>query len=156
MFRLSKKTEYAILAMQYLASRKSSLVSAKEISAALDISFEFLSKSLQALMKAGLVKSQQGIRGGYYLTRNPEDITLMNVTDALNEKTSVVECQEGEEDCDRVEYCTLRSPMNVIQMKIDGIFKQMTISDLLKESMLPPKINGTPKTKLYEISTELK
>lgn len=139
MFRLSKKIEYAIIAMQYLASKEGELVSAKEMSENLNISFEFLSKTLQALMKSELVESHQGIKGGYALARKSEEITLADIVNSLDEKTGIVECFNTEKfgDCGRTAECTIKDPMSEIQNKINDIFNKTTISEL-------GKMNGKP------------
>lgn len=138
MFKLSKKVEYALLSLQYLALRDGELATAKEISEQLNISFEFLSKTLQTLMKNGLIRSQQGIKGGYVLARGPEIITISHVVAALDSSPRVVECvnNDDRDDCNRAEDCTIKHPMLVIQKKIEAIFDSTTISELSQPKLL--------------------
>jgi Rrf2 family protein len=75
MLRLSKKVEYAVLALQYIAANEGKIVPAKEIAENLHISFEFLSKTLQTLMKRKLISSQHGTKGGYVLVKKPTEMT---------------------------------------------------------------------------------
>lgn len=135
MLKLSKKVEYALLAIQYLAAKEDNLVTAKEMSSGMNVSFEFLSKSLQALMKSGLVNSQQGIKGGYFLSRKPDLITLADVIRAVDEKTSIVDCSNSldsdTDGCVRVGECTLMHPMHNLQKKIDVVFENTTMAELL-------------------------
>ncbi len=133
MYRLSKKIEYALLAMQYIASNDNRKISAKEMSEKLNISFEFLSKTLQMLMKNGLVESHQGIRGGYTLAREPEDISVADVIHSLESKTGIVECMDDEKDddnCGRADHCTIRTPIAHIQRKVNDVFKSTSIAEL--------------------------
>lgn len=133
MLRLSKKIEYAILAMQYMASHGSEKATAKELSEELNISFEFLSKALQSLMKAGLAESIQGIKGGYRLARPPEEISVADVITAMENRIGIVECiQKGKDGCGRAEDCTIRIPMVHLQKKIETIFDSTTIAELAK------------------------
>ncbi|MFP4369231.1 MAG: RrF2 family transcriptional regulator [Bacteroidota bacterium] len=137
MFRLSKKVEYGLLAMQHLASQDGKLVCAKEMADALCVSFEFLSKSLQKLMKHGLIKSQQGIKGGYFLADDAANIKLNDVLRAYDENASIVECMNGSKSsCERRGCCTLRNPMAIVQDKINKIFDEMTVADLVKEHFI--------------------
>jgi Rrf2 family protein len=129
MFRLSKKTEYAILAMQYLAEKSGEPVSAKEIATNLGISFEFLSKSLQSLMKSGLVNSQQGIKGGYHLVGTPDVISVMDIIQAVSENVGIVECMT-DSDCVRSCSCDLKDPMSVLQTKVNEVFSRTFLADL--------------------------
>jgi len=133
MLRLSKKVEYGILAMQYLADREGMTVPAKEIASNLELSFEFLSKTMQLLMKKNLIISHQGIKGGYTLSMPAKDISLNNIIFALDSKAKIVEClddENPEETCDRKETCTIRSPLALIQKKIDELFDNTKLSDL--------------------------
>ena len=133
MIRLSKKIEYAILAMQYIALNDGKQVSAKELSDKLAISFDFLSKTLQLLYKRGLVKSMQGIHGGYSLSKKAEDTSLEEIITAIDGvKPSILKClsEEDVNDCSRVSICSIRSPMLNIQDSLRGIFRSTTIADL--------------------------
>ncbi len=131
MLRLTKKIEYAILAMQYIASNPNKLISAKEISEKLNISFEFLSKTLQTLMKFGLISSHQGKSGGYTLAKEPTDISISEIINALDENQSVVECAADADSltCGRQSDCTIKKPMNNIQNKINSIFEETTLAE---------------------------
>ena len=72
MLRLSKKSDYALIAMKHLATRPDAAArrSAREISEAYDIPLELLAKVLQRLVRARLLVSVQGTRGGYRLGRH--------------------------------------------------------------------------------------
>lgn len=135
MFKFSKKIEYAILAMQFLAKNETELVSAKEMSDKLNIPYEFLSKTLQKLMKSSLIESQQGTKGGYQLSKNSKQITVEEVILAMDEKPGIVDClNNGEvkhENCSRSGECSIKTPMFHIQGKINEIFKTTTINDLV-------------------------
>jgi Rrf2 family protein len=132
MLKLTKKTEYAILAMQYIARSEDVRLSAKELSASLGISFEFLSKILQLLIKSDLVVSYQGSHGGYALSKPAESITIGEIVNAIEGRTTIVECFEHEDDstCGRAEVCDLRQPLKKIQREIDNILYTATIADL--------------------------
>ncbi len=142
MFRLSKKVEYALLSLQFLAMRDGRLATAKEMSEQLNISFEFLSKTLQTLMKHGLIRSQQGIKGGYVLAKGPEEISISHVVAALDSSPRIVECvnDNDKDDCLRADDCTIRHPMKIIQKKIEDIFDSTTISELLQPKLQSNKI----------------
>ena len=140
MLRLSKKIEYGVLALQYLAENNDKLVTAKVIAENLDISFEFLSKTLQALKKNNLVNTIQGMKGGYTLADSPDNISLMQIIEALEHYPDIVECVNAE-TCEREEYCSIRSPMHVIQEKINDIFTQMKLTDFLEKKTVQISIN---------------
>ena len=133
MLRLSKKVEYAIIAISYIASKNGNPVSAKEIADNENISFEFLSKTLQSLMKKGLIVSIQGIKGGYTLNLSPDEINIYEIIFAIEDNNALVECFEvnGSDNCSREINCNLRTPMAKIQNEINYIFKKTKISDFI-------------------------
>ena len=132
MLRLSKKIEYGLLAVQYITMHPEKMVPAKEMAEELNLSFEFLAKTLQKLMKKGIVKSYQGIKGGYKLAKKPGDISLADIITALEGNLSIVECigYEGAATCGRSDNCTIKKPMGVIQKKINNILKDTTMAEL--------------------------
>ena len=77
MLRLSKKADYALIAMKHLALRPDqSAASAREIAEQYDIPVELMAKVLQRLAREGLLASHQGTRGGYHLSRPAARLTL--------------------------------------------------------------------------------
>ncbi len=136
MIRLSKKIEYALLALQFIAANRDKVVSAKELALELGISFEFLAKTLQKLNKSGFIESQQGIKGGYILTKEPAEIAVSDVINALEGHTHIVDCFNGSEDdnCMRSTSCSIKHPMMKIQKEINDIFKNTTIAELINEN----------------------
>jgi len=117
-----------------MARKDERLVSVKEISDSMDLSFDFLSKTLQALLRTGIVVSQKGVRGGYKLARKPENISLYDIIDSLEEKKAIVECLEpGGESCEKAEVCTIKDPLSVLQTKIDKLFLDTSIAEIAEE-----------------------
>ncbi len=131
MLKISKKVEYGILALQYMVESDIEFLSVKDISANLELSYEFLSKVMQNLAKKGLIISQQGIKGGYKLMIEPDKLTIMDIIRAFNEKISLVECLDRTDtDCNRTSNCSIKKPMLILQDKIESIFFSTSISDL--------------------------
>src|SRR5256714_13642859 len=76
MLRLSKKADYALMAMKHLAVRRDrGSSSAREIAELYDIPIELMAKVLQRLVRRGLLVSQQGAHGGYQLARGAGEIS---------------------------------------------------------------------------------
>lgn len=119
-----------------MANKGNEKVTAKEIAENLSISFEFLAKALQSLMRNEIIDSQQGVKGGYFLARKPEKITISDVISALDENQGVVDCLSESNDyyCLRIEECNIRNPIIKMQHKINGVLKKMTIADLIEPS----------------------
>lgn len=133
MFKLPKKIEYGILAMDFIASQNKN-VSAKEISESLHIPFEYLSKTLQKLMREGLIESKQGIRGGYILAKNPCDISVLDIINALDKNPNIVECYGNDvySKCQNMKVCSIKQPMQKLQDEINNLFNNLTIEEMSK------------------------
>lgn len=119
--------------MQFLAENPKELVTAKEMSEKLELSFEFLAKTLQHLKREGLVNTIQGMKGGYELNVDPNNTSLMTIISTLEKHPEIVECSdEDHNNCDRKEFCTIRHPMMVLQKKIDEIFNETYLSEFIR------------------------
>src|SRR5260370_21822802 len=98
MLRLSKKADYALMAMTRLAVKTESggpsapSTSAREIAEQYDIPIELMAKVLQRLVRVGLLASTQGTRGGYTLGRSPAEISVVDVIEAIDGKVTVPAC----------------------------------------------------------------
>src|SRR6267142_151557 len=85
MLRLSKKADYALIAMKHLALRGDrGSSSAREIAELYDIPIELMAKVLQRLVRRGLLASHQGTRGGYQLARAAVEISVADVIQAID------------------------------------------------------------------------
>lgn len=130
MLRISKRAGYGIIAVQYMASASKQLVSVKEIADSMGLSFGFLSKILQSLLKKGIVKSQKGSKGGYKLARHPKDISVFDIIDSLDDKNYLVECLEDDNKCDMSSVCTIKDPLSILQDKINKLFIETSINEI--------------------------
>lgn len=132
MLRLSKKVEYGILAIQYMAAHPGNLFTAKSLSEILHLSYDFLAKTMQKLMRANLLDSQQGTKGGYFLARPAETIMLMDILESLGSRPGLVDCVSEDKDCDKKENCYLHGPIQLLQKKVEDIFLQTSVQDIVE------------------------
>jgi Rrf2 family protein len=135
MLKLSKKTEYALMAVKFIAKKTSgNSATAKEISEGYNIPYDLLSKVLQQLTKKNVIKSFQGIKGGYSLCKEPENMTLIDIIRAVEPNYQITEClQTGniEKDCTHFDCCMIRDPLAKVQKEIDRLFRSVTIHQIL-------------------------
>jgi Rrf2 family protein len=138
MLRLSKKTDYALMAMKHLAvygDRGSS--STREIAERYGIPVELLAKVLQRLVRRGLLVSQQGTRGGYQLARVPADISIADVVQAIDGPVTVTACSTEEGTCDQFAKCNVRDPLWRVRERILEALGECTIAELAADSPVP-------------------
>ncbi len=141
MLRLSKKAEYGLMAMQYIAARPGTVVSAKEIADEYGISFDLLSKVLQLLMRRDVIQSYKGVNGGYVMLLHPSSVSVADVIHAIEGRSSLVRCnEESTEDpcmCRHYDCCTIRTPMQKIQERLDSVLASMSIAEMMDGAPVP-------------------
>ena len=136
MLRLSKKADYALIAMKHLAvrgNRDSS--SAREIAEQYDIPLELMAKVLQRLARRGLLTSHQGTRGGYRLARGASAISVADIIQALDGPLTVTACSTEAENCGQFAKCSVRDPLWRIK---DRILSALSTCSLQEVSTEPP------------------
>ena len=133
MLKISQKLEYAIRAMIELAVRRPSgeLVPAREIAAAQQIPLRFLEQQLGALGRAGLVESFRGAGGGCRLARDPAEITVAEVADAIEGQLFPMFCLEpSDHTCFQDSQCGLQGFWGDVGRAIDRVLRETTIANL--------------------------
>ena len=122
------------MAIHFIASHgDDGAVSAKRIAEEFHIPPERLAKILQRLAKKKLITSHNGPKGGYVLTRHPDQITVGQVVRALEGPLSVVSCMSEHDDCPQFARCNLRRPVQKIQASITHVLDSMTLTELAAE-----------------------
>ncbi len=136
MLKLSKKIEYAILALKYIAENpEKECLSTKVISQNADIPYDLSAKILQQLVRNGIIKSTQGNKGGYSLNISPDKINLGQVASAVEEDVQLTNCMfenAGQEDCARIDDCCIKSPLTKVQNQINEIFNKTFLNELVE------------------------
>ena len=133
MIRISKKVEYALMALKFISHSEHKLVTAREISDTNNIPYELLSKILQKLKNENILASNQGTNGGYFLAKRPNEIPLFTLMSAIDGDISIAECmsENSEKDCCLEETCLIKSPVSQLQKEVEELFKRKTISDFV-------------------------
>jgi Rrf2 family protein len=133
MLQLSKKVEYGLIALRHIAMKPGQIYTAKEIAKEYDIPFELLAKVLQKLARNGVVRSLQGVRGGYSLVRRPNEMTLSYIIHVIeDERPMVAECySDGADSCYLFDNCTIRRPLGKLQRNLNVLFNSMTVQEII-------------------------
>lgn len=145
MLRLSKKADYALLAMRHLAAQVDrEAVSAREVAEAYDIPPELLAKVLQRLVRARVLDSHQGIRGGYALARPAKTITVAEVIQAIDGPLTVTACSEVDHSCDQYSKCNIRDPLWKIKDRITAALAATSVAELAADLPHHPPAGTVP------------
>jgi Rrf2 family protein len=140
MLRLSKKADYALIAMKHLAQKCATgqSTSAREIAEQYDIPIELLAKVLQRLVRTGLLVSTQGTRGGYTLSRPAAAITVADVIQAIDGPLTVTACSTENNDCEQYNKCSIRDPLWQIRERIVTALGTVTLSEMAADGGVAP------------------
>jgi len=147
MLRLSKKSDYALIAMKHLATRQDGggASSAREISEAYAIPLELLAKILQRLVRARLLVSVQGIKGGYRLARTATAISVADVIQAVDGPVTVTACSPDDHACEQYGTCSIRDPLWKIKSRIVEALSTVSVAELAADptptAPLAPKVS---------------
>ena len=134
MLRLSKKADYALIAMKHLALRGDrGSSSACEIAGMYDIPIELMAKVLQRLVQRGLLASHQGTRGGYQLARPPRQITVADVIQAIDGPVTVTACSTEDGQCEQYAKCNVRDPLWRVRERILAALGECTLAELASD-----------------------
>jgi len=131
--KLSNKGRYAVQALADLA--RNSLqkpTNLTEISLRQGISLSFLEQIFLKLKNNNLVKSSRGPLGGYILSRSPDDITISNIIEAVDEKVKTVACRrESKKGCHgKSSKCITHDLWDDLENHINDFFKKNTLRDI--------------------------
>jgi len=156
--KFSKKADYALLGLQYMASVQSGVgipprvVNTKEIAEEHNMPVELLAKVLQTLARHQIIESHHnGPKGGYVLGRDPKDITIAQVLEAIEGPLGITDCYHEKDhiSCEQLDRCNIRTPLLKIQESIYQLLNGMSIEDMLidespliiVESLKPEGVN---------------
>lgn len=128
---LSKSCEYGLRASLFLvAHHNGKYISIREMSDKLNISFHFLTKTLQQLTGAGLMESHKGPNGGVRLVKDGTDITLFEIVNAIDGQKAFTECILGLPGCGNKKPCPLHDNWKETRQHILKMLQNTTLKEL--------------------------
>jgi Rrf2 family protein len=142
MLRLTKKADYGLMALKYLAEQAelaeqagtalnlSGARSAKDIAEAYHIPPQLLAKILQTLARAGILVSHAGTNGGYALARPAASISTFEVIRAIDGPLFITSCITIHGPCDLAGHCTIKEPLRKVNDSITSLLSNISIADL--------------------------
>ncbi len=129
--RISRKIDYGLRAMIYLASIASdAVVPFREIARQMLVPEDFLAKILKTLVDEGLVRSARGPHGGYSLAKPSSDISFLDVIEAVEGPVAINVCLDGEDPCGKASACTMVGVWKRGQEKMLEVYREVKLSEL--------------------------
>lgn len=137
--------------MVTLAAHRDDSLTTSRIADVSRIPSTYLSKVLQTLGRAGLVRAQRGLGGGFTLVRPPEAITVLDVVNAVDPLRRIRECPLGVAG-HGPHLCALHQRMDDALATLERVFAETRISDLLREAGGSPLCEaGTRRTAVHPV-----
>ncbi len=128
---ITRATEYAIRTVIFLAKQPpGEIVLKKDICRTQEVTPAFLTKILQPLIKAGIVSSQRGVGGGFLLSRDPREITMLDLLEAEEGPLKLNHCLIDEGSCLRDAYCAAHQVWTEAQAEMVRVLKKHSIAEL--------------------------
>ncbi len=132
MLKLTKKIEYALIALQHMQGKNhNDITSAKEIAENFGLPAALLAKVLQQLAKHDIIEPIQGPGGGYRLSKPLGKIKLNDFIEIIEGPVGLVDCLH-DPDCSHMGTCNIRVPIERINNTIKDLFSNMTLADITK------------------------
>lgn len=129
---LSQTVEYALRAAVYLATRPGEAVTTEEVAERTRVSAPYLAKIMQSLAKKGLVRSQRGVGGGVTLARAAEDVTILEVVNAVEPLQRITVCPLGL-PTHGTRLCPLHARLDSAIAAVEEAFGKTTLAEVLAE-----------------------
>ena len=133
---MNKKLEYALMALKYfddqrLESLQDVIVSAKQIAEMTHAPYEVVARVLQILSSRGILKAEYGTQGGYRLEKNLSQITMHDLIVMIEGLTELAKCLSVDKECDLSAKCTIISPVQNLNQKVQNFYKSISIAEVL-------------------------
>ncbi len=146
----SQTTQYAIRAVVMLSyETEGAPLGNAALSETTKIPASYLSKVLQGLVRAGIVESRRGVGGGFKLAKDPEQLTLLDVVNAVEPIPRIKGCPLGlKSHCKKL--CSVHARLDQAMAQVETVLAESTIADLLRDPTRPPPLletYGFPKAR---------
>jgi Rrf2 family protein len=145
MLKISRLTDYGLLASVYLARKRGVVINAREIAGFYQLPVPMVTKVLKTLHQGGVISSHRGVGGGYSFDGDTEVVTLGDLIEILEGPWDLTECETlddaGHATCAIAVACPSRRFMFGINRAIKGAFEQVTLDDLVRGVMPLPVVD---------------
>ena len=130
MLKLTRKVEYALIALRHMQAMKpEKLTSAKEIAEAYGLPQELLAKTLQQMARDSIIEAVQGPSGGYRIMSDLDKISLKDFFEKLEGPLGIMDCY-FDSNCIQLGACNIRTPIQRINENMRDMFSKMSLREV--------------------------
>lgn len=132
MFKLNRKVEYALIALQHVVhKRPGELTTAKELAETYGCSFDTIARVLQIMTQKGWLQSIHGSAGGYLLKKDLAKMSFYDLSLSLLGPIKLVKCLSASAGCQLKNRCNIIHPIQNLNLQLVEFYKGITLFDLL-------------------------
>jgi Rrf2 family protein len=132
--QITRAGEYGVMGLMHLArSQPGRRMMIEEVSRQERIPKSFLAKIFQSLVKAGIVRSMRGAGGGFALVKNPADIPVLDIIEAVEGRIVFQRCKMDRPDCEHVGGCALCGLYERAQNGVKNALMRTSLGDLIEQ-----------------------
>ncbi len=143
MIRITKLTDYAIVLLTYVARQpQGECHNSRDLALATHLPLPMVSKILKALAREGLLVSHRGVKGGYALSRSPQETAITEVIFAMEGPISITECAAGDSKCDMEFQCPIRPNWQKINDVVMRSLEGIMLSDMIASIEWPAEVEA--------------
>ena len=128
MITISKKVEYSLVFISYLARNGQKMISLTEAAKKLNLPYRFLGQLAMDLKKSGIVSSKEGKTGGYVLESGWKDKSFYDLMESLGENKHMVGCL-GDNACTRIKECEMRNIWSKLEITLTTELKKIKLGE---------------------------
>jgi len=131
MIRMTKQTDYGFVLLSELAAEEGRVANAPDLAHETRLPLPTVAKVLKLLARAGVVRSQRGVKGGYSLARSAREITAAEIVTALEGPVALTVCIDGSPgECEREDFCGVRGHWQRINQAVERALSSISLDDL--------------------------
>ncbi len=136
MLALTRKTEYALIALAYLAQHRGDVANARAIARRYRVPASLLMNVLKRLAHEGLLQSVRGSKGGYILAQDPHDVSLHDLIVAVEGPMHFVQCAgaPSDDECELTDVCPVSRPVRRIHDRLEQFLRDVTLAEIAADA----------------------
>lgn len=132
---MPKQVEYALMALADMQSASpGQLFAVRELSDRHQVPFDVMSKTMQRISRAGILRSVQGVHGGYQIIKDLASVSLLALMQAVLGEVAAVNCLKKGISCPLAETCNVSGPMRVLDARLRDLYSTITVLSLIDGS----------------------
>jgi Rrf2 family protein len=132
--QVSRTLDYAVRSLTFMGKRPVDTLNMKEIADSQHIPLNYLAKIMRRLVERGILRSMVGPEGGYVLRRQPSEISLKEVYEAIEGEFRIIDCMDRDKICVFHDQCPQLPVWDRIRVSMLDILESTSLHDIIQNS----------------------